>query len=430
MSQNTGETPAHNRPAHNQDKLRFRSLGFTGIFGSALSGDLAAAIAGIAIPLLIIGPLGASDGVIGIAVAADDIGWLIAGPIAGVIIDRFGFTRPLIGSELVRFLAFALITVLALTGVLHPAVLIAFLVIKSVASVFFLIGSPSLLAQGVVEADLTKANSALTFSQSMSFILGPPLAGGIAALVSPEFALIVTTGCYFLSYLMLRLVLRSPRWVRTTPSTPRTNSTLLADYLVGWHYLVSRRDVVRMVASGAQFNFALSMQQAVLIVYLLTLPGFEASTVGLALGAAGIGGICAAMFADVIARKWGDSTTVFWTMIAGTGLGLLIPLTNSLATLPLLVLGYFGISIATVVFSAITGAYRQRTIPVEVLGRVTAASRFISWGIAPIGALLGGAIAVLSSPWTGLVASAILFFASAFWLLGVKWHSENNSAYS
>lgn len=420
------------------------SARFAGIFSSAFSGDLAAAVTTVAIPLLIVGPLDAGDGTVGIAVAADDIGWLVAGPVAGVLIDRYGFRALLLGSEFVRFIAFAAIVVLGLIGVLHSALLIGLLVVKSLASVFFLIGSPTLLAKGIVGDDLVKANSALTWSGSVAMILGPPLAGAIVAIADPQAALVVTAVGYLVSFIVLAAVLRGKQWAVAevpagsqqgaddppSPGSPPTIvrtflRTFAADFMTGWRYLRSRTDVVRMVASGAQFNFALSLQQAVLVVYLLTLSGFTPATIGVALGAAGFGGVCAAMSADAIARRFGDSTVVFWTMLAGTALGALVPATTSAPGIVYLIVGYFGLSVATVVFDAITGAYRQRTIPVALLGRVTAASRFISWGISPLGALAGGGIAVLIGPWWGLVAAAVVFLGSPFWLVGMTWQVPN-----
>ncbi|MFE2656509.1 MFS transporter [Brevibacterium sp. NPDC059310] len=450
----------------------FHSARFAGVFTSSFSGDLAAASTSVAVPLLIVSPLGADDGVVGLAVAADDIGWLIVGPVAGVLIDRHGFRRLLLTSEAVRFTAFAAIVSLAFAGVLHPAVLIGLLVAVSIASVFFLVGSPSLLASGIDPDDLTTANSALTWSQSVAMILGPPLAGALIGVANPAAALLVTALGYLISFVQLAAVLhrwddpqqgrndrvtavsdtrdgdsdtrdddsdlrerhRDPRQVTqegTEEERPRRRlaAGLIADVLTGWRYLLSRTDVMRMVASGAQFNLALSMQQAVIVVYLLSLPGFTASLIGVALGAAGFGGVCAAMAADPIARRFGEGRVVFWCVLGGTGLGLLIPLTASVPGIVFLVLGCFGLSVATVVFSAITGAYRQRTIPVGLLGRVTAASRLISWGIAPFGALGGGAIAALAGPWWGLAASALIFVGSAGWLWGIKWQISDSGAY-
>jgi MFS family permease len=43
----------------------------------------------------------------------------------------------------------------------------------------------------------------------------------------------------------------------------------------------------------------------------------------------------------------------------------------------------------------IVSSIRQRLVPGDLLGRVYSASRFVSWGIGPIGALLAGFVAEL-----------------------------------
>ncbi|MGW9405840.1 MFS transporter [Arthrobacter sp. NPDC055585] len=401
-------------------KERFKSRRFSQIFGSAALGDTAAAIAAVAIPLLVVGPLQGDPFLVGIAVATDDIGWLIIGPVAGVLIDRYGFKRLLIGSEIVRFAAFGTIAALVLGGVLSPLAIIILLIIKSVSSVFFLVGSPSLLSQAIDSRDLVQANSALTFSQSISIIIGPPLAGLLASLFSVNAAFIVASVCYLISAIFLSTSLRGYHW-KLEEQMERPKTKFWHELVEGWKYLGSRTDVLRMVMAGAHSNFSLAMQQAVLVIYLLSLPGFTTLTVGVALGAAGFGGVVASMSAGKISGRFGDARTVFWVVLGGMALGLLVPFTQSIPTVGFLALGYFGLTVATVVFSAITGAYRQRTIPANILARVTASSRFISWGIAPFGALLGGALATVWGPWLPLLISSLLFVGTPFWLVGITW---------
>jgi MFS family permease len=43
----------------------------------------------------------------------------------------------------------------------------------------------------------------------------------------------------------------------------------------------------------------------------------------------------------------------------------------------------------------LVASIRQRLVPGELLGRVYSASRFVSWGIGPIGAMLAGFVAEL-----------------------------------
>jgi MFS family permease len=47
------------------------------------------------------------------------------------------------------------------------------------------------------------------------------------------------------------------------------------------------------------------------------------------------------------------------------------------------------------VWVILVSSIRQRLVPGDLLGRVYSASRFISWGIGPIGAMLAGFVAEL-----------------------------------
>jgi hypothetical protein len=52
----------------------------------------------------------------------------------------------------------------------------------------------------------------------------------------------------------------------------------------------------------------------------------------------------------------------------------------------------FAWSFCVVILLILDAALRQRLVPDAYLGRVSATSRFISWGVDPAGALIGGAL--------------------------------------
>jgi MFS family permease len=75
--------------------------------------------------------------------------------------------------------------------------------------------------------------------------------------------------------------------------------------------------------------------------------------------------------------------------------------------------GYANIAIVTM---------RQRLSPPEMLGRVVAASRTISWSLIPLGAAIGGAVAdgiglvpVYSVGTLGVIATAVLISRTQVW---------------
>lgn len=64
--------------------------------------------------------------------------------------------------------------------------------------------------------------------------------------------------------------------------------------------------------------------------------------------------------------------------------------------------------------SVVTRTYRQVASPPEMLSRVMATVRFVSWGAIPLGGLIAGAVAETAGTRTVLLASAfVLLLAPA-----------------
>lgn len=63
-------------------------------------------------------------------------------------------------------------------------------------------------------------------------------------------------------------------------------------------------------------------------------------------------------------------------------------------------------SFCTAVWGVATSSFRQRVVPTGLLGRVSSAQTLVTWGVQPVGALLGGLVADgfgLLAPWYAAV---------------------------
>jgi hypothetical protein len=82
---------------------------------------------------------------------------------------------------------------------------------------------------------------------------------------------------------------------------------------------------------------------------------------------------------------------------------------SPLAVQPLVVLALWTVgTYFIIIWNVVTLTARQRLVPERLLGRVNSAYRVVSWGVAPIGVLLGGAIAELTSPRTAFVVFGVI----------------------
>ncbi|MEU0130605.1 hypothetical protein [Streptomyces sp. NPDC006289] len=70
-----------------------------------------------------------------------------------------------------------------------------------------------------------------------------------------------------------------------------------------------------------------------------------------------------------------------------------------------------------VVNLVISGTVKQTLVPDHLLGRVTASTRFISWGVQPVGVLLGGWLGTRFGLVEVMVTASVGLVASAFWQL-------------
>ncbi len=81
---------------------------------------------------------------------------------------------------------------------------------------------------------------------------------------------------------------------------------------------------------------------------------------------------------------------------------------------------FFLVGLASVVWNVVTVSLRQEIIPTGLFGRVNSVYRLVSWGVMPIGALLGGFVAHrfgLDSVWWIAALGHVAILAGALALL-------------
>jgi hypothetical protein len=97
--------------------------------------------------------------------------------------------------------------------------------------------------------------------------------------------------------------------------------------------------------------------------------------------------------------------------------GLLIPLAGRGWAVLLFGAGWISWTFASTVTGISLTSYRQATCPPELLGRVSAAARWITWGTLPLGGLAGGALAAALGVRTTLWIAVCGGCCAGLWLL-------------
>ena len=123
--------------------------------------------------------------------------------------------------------------------------------------------------------------------------------------------------------------------------------------------------------------------------------------------AGGLAFLIGAITASRVSSYLGIGRALTFSILTGFGwLG--YPLALVLPALPTLMAFAFVSSSGVLIFNITALSMMQKTTPNELLGRMTATRRTISWGVIPVGSLLGGVLgSVIGLPMTIVIGGSI-----------------------
>lgn len=364
------------------------------------------------IPLLAATVLAATPFQMGLLTAAETIAFLIIGLPAGVWVDRMRRRMLMLRADFVRAALLLTIPLAWWAGVLSLAQLIIVATLVGVATVFFDVAYQSYLPSLVGREHLLEGNAKLQASQSVAFLTGPGVGGGLVQLAGAANAVLMTGVGFLTSALCL---LR----IRTVEAVPEQHeeAKLLPQIAEGLRFVFTDAALRSIVACTATANLANGAFTTVQILFLNRELGLSPAIVGVVLATGGVGGIIGAILAGRITRRIGQARSIWFVPLLTWPFQLLLPLAAPgwrIVLFPAaLAIAGFGI----IVYNVAQVSYRQAVCPDRLLGRMNASVRFVVWGMLPLGGLVGGvlgeAIGVRGTLWFAAVSEA----AAVLWVV-------------
>ena len=363
---------------------------------------LGSAVTGVAFPLTAISVLKASPLEVSLVTAASYVAWLVIGLPAGVISQRLPLRGVQVAMDLTRFVAIVSIPVAWYVGVLTVAHLAVAALVVSFSSVLFEVSNSTFLPSIVPKDQLAQRNSLNSATHATTELAGPSLGGLLVQTVGAVPALIADA----LSYLVSAALLRSlpARQVDRPDAWPKVG-VMIAE---GWRFVV-RHPVMRpSMMCATTTNFVCGGLLALEPLYLVR--GLEVSPllVGLLLASESVGSLLGAAFTPRLVRRVGSGGAVRTGAVASAAAALLLPLATGTTGVLLFAVGNAGFAAGVVVFSICTRTHRQIASPSQLLSRVMATVRFVSWGAIPVGSLTAGLIANSLGVRVGLTVFCLL----------------------
>jgi MFS family permease len=355
---------------------------------------------------------------VGVITAAVWLPWLLVGLPAGVWVDRVIRRPVMLGADVVSMAAFASVPIAAWLGVLSLVQMVVVALVSGAARVAFETAYEAYLPSLLDPADLPEGNAALQTSSATSLVVGPSIAGGLAAAVGAVAGLLVDAATFVFSAVCLLLIrFREP----VVEQRPRAGGVagLGADVGEGLRFVFGDPYLRALTLFGASLNMTYMVYAATQVVFLLDEVRVGPGIVGVLVAIAGVGGVAGALVAGVISRRFGTARGMLIIEVVSALAGLMIPLAQRGPLLALFVVGSFVNGAGVVAVNVIKSAWRQAYCPRHLLGRAVSAMQLLNYGAIPIGALGGGALgAVLGTRTTVWISSIGLAASIGFLLAG------------
>ena len=345
--------------------------------------------------------------ILGVIAFASQFPTFLLAPIAGVIADRHSRLRIVKMTQGASMGLVLLLATLILTGAVQVWHIVTVATLLGIVNGFDVPARQSLLVQ-LVDGPEDLAN-AIALNSSMfnaARLVGPAVGGVLIGLVG-EGMLFLLNGLSYIGVITALFAIRVE-----TPPRPADDARLFQTVQEGFAYAFGSPPIRAILTLLALISLVGVPYVVLLPVFASDVLGGGASTLGVLMSSAGFGALAGALYMASRNTVRGLSRVImFATMIFGTGL-VLFSLSRSLwLSSPLLFVTGFGIMVSTASVNTIL----QTIVDEDKRGRIMSLYAMAFIGMAPVGSLLGGALANrLGAPVTVLIGGFACFLAAGW----------------
>ncbi len=338
-----------------------------------------------ATPIVAVLLLGAGAGEVGLMATAQTLPFLLFSLPLGVLSDRYSRRALMLWAEGLRGLALLCLLILVLTGQVSIWALTLLGFLGALGTVGFSVAAPALVPALVPPSELSRANGRLELARSTAYAAGPALAGTLVAWAGASLAFTLATGLSASALVLL--------WRLSEPARPRAvQRHPLQELKDGARFMWQDPQLKVIFKTAVAWNIAWFVLQAAYVPYAFKVLGLSAATVGVTLGAFGVGMVTGAVLAP--------RTTRLVPLGRAIQIGPTLSLASSLTMASTLlwpsewlaVLSYLLIGLGSTTWVITSTTLRQTVTPPTMLGRVGAIFLTCNMGARPLGAALGGLV--------------------------------------
>lgn len=382
-------------------------------FGQTIS-SMGAQVSFVAMPLLAATTLGGGPATVGLVAAAGSLPYLLFSLVAGHVFEGRDQRRTMIGTDLLQALLVAVIPVAWVLDLLSVPLVTGVAFLSGCAALVFGVSAFSYVPELVEPKDLAPANRAAQGARTVNEISGPGVAGLLVAALGPPLAILLQALSYLAS--ALGIAGSRPRHARVVgQDKPDKTEGLLS----GFRILFATPSLRALTVHAALYNAAEQIIMVNLVVWAVSERGLSAGAYGIALAAAGVGGLIGTIIAIRLAEKIGLGKAFAVSLLLSCGAPLMLAVPDARGLVLAAAIGAIllirGIGEGNQNIYSVT--MRQRLIPKGSLTRSAGAYTQIMYGSIPIGSALAGAIGHGLGARTGIFIGALGLVLSAIPML-------------
>jgi MFS family permease len=370
-------------------------------------------IGALALPLVAVLVLDASAAEMGLLTAMVWLPHLLFSLGAGLYVDRRARRLPLmVAGDLLRAVLLVSVPVAYALDALTIEQLLVVAFAVGATTVVFDVAWSTFFMRVVPREDVLEANAKLSASRSLSFVLGPPAAGGLVQVLGAPVAVLADA----LSFVLSALVLRRIR-TEEPPLPPFDGESIRSRLAGGFSFIFGHPLLRAFLGCFATINFFNLGFHAIAVLYLARELGLSAGAIGIILGSAAVGGLVGTAVAPMLGRRMGMGPALMLGAVLFPLPLLLLPLAAGPEPVvwAMLIAGELLAGAGVMVLDIHGNSLIFLLTPEAMRPRQAATFRFINYGVRPLGALGGGLLAAA----IGLRPALLIAAAGA--VLGVLW---------
>ena len=334
-----------------------------------------------------------SESLMALVVGMNFVPTIFLTPFAGAIVDRISKKCVMICADVVRLFIVSSIVFLYSAGLLTPMLIIAFTLLTSIVESFRVPASSALLPLLLDEQYYTLGKAANYSGARMAELLGYTLAGGIIAWVGVAGALWVDAATFLISAVLLSFV----RYIEERKKQIQEKMSVGQDFSDGLAYIRRTPNIQVIALIGLLINFGIMPLTVFQTPYVSDYLAMGPETLSYIKILMSVGMMLGAAFLPKIhIRSNATIVTIAGITMGATLLMMSIAPFSSLFFIKMtfVTISMFFIGFGGGVLNVVIGSTMMKTVPKEMMGRVSGFISAIMQASMPISSFICSALAV------------------------------------